>query len=78
MKIVLSGKSVMHKPDSLYVFLFCDILGLYFKDSCISYEILNLMHQNISQLCYHSSILEKYFPTFLKVICLFKINFYFV
>lgn len=61
------GRSVMHKPDSLYVFLFCDMLSLCYKDNCIAYEILSVMRQNISKLCYHSSILEKYFPTFLKV-----------
>lgn len=61
------GSSVMHKPDSLYVFLFCDMLSMCFKDNYISYEIINLMIQNRAQLCYHSSILEKYFPTFLKV-----------
>ncbi|GIX73757.1 AP-5 complex subunit zeta-1 [Caerostris darwini] len=62
------GSSVMHKPDSLYVYLFCDLLSLCYKDNYITYEILQLMKENLSQLCYHSSILEKYFPTFFKVL----------
>ncbi|KAG8199472.1 hypothetical protein JTE90_009320 [Oedothorax gibbosus] len=62
------GSSVMHKPDTLYVYLFCDILSTYYKDNYVTYEILQLMKENLAQLCYHSSILEKYFPTFLKVL----------
>ncbi|KAF8767643.1 AP-5 complex subunit zeta-1 like protein [Argiope bruennichi] len=62
------GSSVMHKPDSLYVYLFCDLLSTCYKDNYITYEILQLMKENLSQLCYHSSILEKYFPTFFKVL----------
>ncbi|CAL1276232.1 unnamed protein product [Larinioides sclopetarius] len=62
------GSSVMHKPDSLYVYLFCELLSTCYKDNYITYEILQLMKENLSQLCYHSSILEKYFPTFFKVL----------
>ncbi|KFM68184.1 hypothetical protein X975_21262, partial [Stegodyphus mimosarum] len=62
------GSSVMHKPDSLYVYMFCDMLNLSYKDNYIAYEIIQLMKENLSQLCYHSSILEKYFPTFFKVL----------
>ncbi|XP_042894930.1 AP-5 complex subunit zeta-1 isoform X2 [Parasteatoda tepidariorum] len=62
------GSSVMHKPDSLYTYLFCDLLNVCYKDNYITFEILQLMKDNLSQLCYHSSILEKYFPTFLKVL----------
>ncbi|GFR30626.1 AP-5 complex subunit zeta-1 [Trichonephila clavata] len=73
------GSLVMHKPDNLYVYLFCDLLSLCYKDNYITYEILQLMKENLSQLCYHSSILEKYFPMFFKVLawrpCTFQEDF---
>ncbi|XP_054714056.1 AP-5 complex subunit zeta-1-like [Uloborus diversus] len=66
--IINHGSSIMHKPDNLYVYLFCDLLSQCYKDNYVAFEILYLMKQNLSQLCYHSSVLEKYFPTFLKVL----------
>lgn len=62
------GHSVMHKPDSLYTHLFCDLLDKCYQDNYIAFEILFLIRENLSQLCYHSSVLEKCFPTFLKVL----------
>ncbi|XP_023227532.1 AP-5 complex subunit zeta-1-like [Centruroides sculpturatus] len=62
------SSAVMQKPDDIYPFLFCEILGKCYQDNLSAFEIVNLIKRNLPHLCYRTSVLEKYFPTIFKVL----------
>lgn len=62
------SSSVMSKADCFYPSVFCDLLDTCYSDEFAAFEVISLTKDNLAHLCYHSSILEKYFPTFFKVL----------
>ncbi|XP_013782855.2 AP-5 complex subunit zeta-1-like isoform X2 [Limulus polyphemus] len=62
------SSAIIHKLDDVYVFLFRDLLPHICKDSFTACEMVFLIENNLSQLCYQTSILEKFFPNILKIL----------
>lgn len=66
----------MHKVDDIGPFLLRDTVSLCYNDSSSSFEIIKFVRDNLAKLCYNSSLLEKYFPSLLKVRNTFYLQIY--
>ena len=73
------GKAVLHDPNEAYDLLFNKVLSQGFHDSCLTFDIVLFLQDNLEVICQNTNILSTYFPNIFKVSAswdnlLFKFN----